>query len=175
MPISTTDDYLDPCVTYSNNYSDTEFEDIVESICRTYKKVLKDRLSRGDSYTGFSKIDYKDNRDPEKDVSLDYVVLVFGSWTNVTDMLPIKEYDHHNKFKNKTEKYTIENFYSIMTDISNNTQKSFDEIYVEDFDHYRKQHKKGEIPGWRSFSRKIVGNNKWKDCVAELKRYAETL
>lgn len=170
MPINGTDNYIDPTKKYSDTYSDNTFLDIVETICRVYKKVLKQRKDNNDHYTGFSILDYRNNKE-EDDVSDFYILKIFDSWNNVLDLLPIQEYHHRNNNINND----IKSLYNILKEISKISEKDIDKIGVNDFNNYRKTNKEKNIPGWRSFSKNIVGNNKWKECVKEVKRYEESL
>ncbi len=170
MPINGTDNYIDPEKKYSDSYSDKTFLDVVDDICKVYKKVLNKRKENNDFYTGFTLQEYNSNKD-ENDVSYFYILKIFGSWKKVVELLPIQNY-HYNK--NSVDD-SIQKLYDILKNISSNLEKDMSKITVKDFDNYRNDHNDENIPGWRTFSRKIAGNDKWKSCVKEVVKYAETL
>ena len=170
MPINGTDNYIDPERKYSDSYSEKEFLDIIESICKTYKKVLKQREKDNNYYTGFTLQDYNSNRSSE-DPSYFYILEVFGNWNSVLELLPISNY-HYREDNLKND---IHSLYNILKAISVELGKDIGKIGVREFNDYRNNHSDDNIPGWRSFSKNIVGNTKWKSCVKEVERYEETL
>lgn len=133
--------------------------EIINSVYKAYALALYERRKRGSSYKGFSRDDY-DFYKKEDDPTSRQIVYYCGGWKNIQRILPGDLVGKRDRID--LSHITIENFYHILSSISEENDTLPSSITLKQFNEYRDENP--SVHSWLTYAKHLHCKN-WKELV----------